>query len=104
MRKLIISVLLILGAVINANAAQSTPRGRGGDADVSGVAVGRSSTRANVARSATVGRTTVARSAQTSQPKTVAARAAITQKVINSGTKVAAAAKNVAVNEECQNK
>ena len=74
-----------------------------------------------VARSATVSRTTPraatqpvaeaktvsrARSAQpvaTSGPSVVA-RAATTKKVVGTGTKVAVAAKNVVVNEECQQK
>lgn len=107
MRKFVISILLILGAVINANAATPTPRGRGGESvsqAASNVSTARSATRGNTARSATPVRTTVSRSATTTQPKTVSARAAITQKVINSGTKVAAAVANTAVSEECQNK
>ena len=40
----------------------------------------------------------------TTKGPTVAARAGVTQKVIGSGTKVAAAAKNVVVDQECQQK
>ena len=57
----------------------------------------------------TAGRTTVQRggaSSAATAPKgpTVSARAATTQKVIGTGTKVAGAAKNIVVNEECQAK
>ncbi len=57
----------------------------------------------------TGGRTTAARSgasASSAAPKApvVSARAAATQKVIGTGTKVAGAAKNVVVSEECQAK
>ena len=38
-----------------------------------------------------------------SQPTTMAARAASTQKVINNGTKVATAASNTVIDQECQN-
>lgn len=91
MRKIVISILLIIGAFINANAA--TSRGSGAAVERSGVA--RSSV--SPARSAVS-----ARSATRSP--SVVSRAATTQKVINSGTKVATAAKNTAVSEECQNK
>ena len=67
----------------------------------------RTAPRAAAPAATTGGRTTAARSAKpaatTAQPKTVAARAA-TQKVIGSGTKVAGAAKNIVVSEECQAK
>ena len=57
----------------------------------------------------TAGRTTAARggassAATAAKGPTVSARAATTQKVVGSGTKVAAAAKNIVVNEECQAK
>ncbi|MBR2286287.1 MAG: hypothetical protein IJ866_02430 [Alphaproteobacteria bacterium] len=111
MRKLFISILLILGAVINANAAAPVTRGRGSGTPVatqsatSGAATtARSAVRGNAVRSTNAVRNTSVRSA-TTQPKTVAARAAVTsQKVINSGTKVAGAVANTAVNEQCQNK
>ena len=105
MRKLIISIMLIIGAVINANAA--TSRGGGAVVSVANNAAqqtARSAVR-GTARSATpVARNTVARSATTSQPAVKARAAVTTQKVINSGTKVATAVKNTAVSEECQNK
>ena len=65
------------------------------------------------ARSATAGRTTVNRGATTTngttsstaaRSATVTARAAATQKVIGTGTKVAAATENVIVSEECRQK
>lgn len=56
---------------------------------------------ATTARSAT--RNTAARSATQSAP-VVKARAGATQKVINSGTKVASAAKNIVVSDECRQK
>jgi len=62
---------------------------------------------AGAARSATAGRTTVSRgqtATATQSAPTVAARAASTQKVIGSGTKVATATANVVVSEECKQK
>ena len=44
------------------------------------------------------------RAATTTKAPVVAARAATTQKVIGTGTKVAGATKNIVVNEECQQK
>ena len=75
-------------------------------------------TKAVSARAATVTSRTSSRAANTTSstpvrgrtattqviPKNVSARAATTQKVINTGTKVATAAKNVLVSEECQAK
>ena len=110
MRKFIISIMLILGAVINATAATPTSRGRGTNTAVSTPtsSVARAATRGNaVARSATPVNTT-ARSAvsarNASQPVVAARAATTTQKVINAGTKIATATQNTAVNEECQNK
>ena len=112
MRKFIISIMLILGAVLNANAAAPSPR-RGGVNSVTDTNIAptpqsaRSATRAVSRGSAqTTARATVAARSATNQPQqTVRARAAVTtQKVINSGTKVATAVKNTAVSEECQNK
>lgn len=106
MRKWIISAFLIVGLVANVSAA---PRqaARSGGASTSAVS-GSSTTRSAVAaragslRTAPVAQTIATRSATT---PTVKARAATTtQKVINSGTKIAGATKNTAVNEECQNK
>lgn len=59
------------------------------------------------ARAATTGRTTVARSATTSTASStpgVTARAGATQKVINTGTKIAAATENTVVSETCRQK
>ena len=59
------------------------------------------------ARAATTGRTTVARSATTSTASStpvVAARAGATQKVINTGTKIAAATENTVVSDACRQK
>lgn len=58
------------------------------------------------ARAATAGRTTVSRSATTSTASTptVTARAGTTQKVINTGTKIATATENVIVSEACRQK
>ena len=62
-------------------------------------------TATTAARSATAGRTTVARGGTTAAaPTTVSARAGVTQKVIGTGTKVAAATKNTVVSEACQQK
>lgn len=102
MRKFVISVMLVIGVVMNTNAALRAGGevARGGtSAANSGVAPARSAVRSvSTARSATP----TARSAATQ--KTLSARAATTQKVINSGTKVATAVTNTAVSEECQNK
>ena len=108
MRKIIISIMLILGAVINANAAtRQSPRGSGADTasapQTANVASVRSATRGSV-RSATPARASVSARSATTQPAVVSRAAVTTQKVINSGTKVATAVKNTAVNEECQNK
>ena len=59
------------------------------------------------ARAATTGRTTVARSATTSTASStpvVAARAGATQKVINTGTKIAVATENTVVSDACRQK
>lgn len=101
MRKIVISIMLILGAVINANAAQA-PNRRGAGTNVPVSETARSARSATQARS-----TAVAARAATQQPQqqNVVSRAAVTtQKVINSGTKVATATKNTAVNQECQDK
>ena len=65
-----------------------------------------SSTTSTTARSATSGRTTVNRSGTTNSSSTpaVSARAASTQKVIGTGTKVASATENVIVSESCRQK
>lgn len=48
-------------------------------------------------------RAAVRNTPKVSQPTTMAARAASTQKVINNGTKVATAATNTVIDQECQN-
>ena len=67
------------------------------------VEAARSATRQQAARSATVGRSaTKPTTKPTATQKTVSARAATTQKVINTGTKVAGATENTLVSKECQ--
>ena len=72
-----------------------------------------STTTSTTARSATAGRTTVSRTptsastsstTSTARSATVAARAGATQKVIGTGTTVAAANQNVVVSEACRQK
>ncbi len=95
-----------------APAAANTTSGRSGAAGTATNA--RAATRTTAARSATktptstgtvaaraATRTTAARSATT---PTVSARAATTQKVVGTGTKVATATKNITVSQECQDK
>ncbi len=102
--------------------AAATSTSRGGTVSARSATTARSGvsarsatpTTSNVtARSATAGRTTVNRGAATTttgttstaaRSATVTARAAATQKVIGTGTKVAAAADNVIVSEECRQK
>ena len=112
MRKFVISILLIIGAVINANAAtRPSPRGGATPTTESAVTAPATSARSAVrsARSATATPTQArsavsARSATTSTAAVKARAATTTQKVINSGTKVAAATANTAVSEVCQEK
>lgn len=120
MRKIAILSMLIVGFMGDALCAtRGTPsRGassRGGTtaAAPQKTTAARAAVGARSARSAapapaatTTAPKTVSRSRSATSPKsnTVAARAGVTQKVIGSGTKVAAAAKNIVVNEECQAK
>ena len=94
MRKFFVSVFLIVGIVAGIDAApRQAARSSAGTAQSA-----RSATPAVSTRSAVP----AARSATTQK---VAARAATTtQKVINSGTKIASATQNTSVNQECQNK
>ena len=62
----------------------------------------RSATRQQTTRSATVGRSAIKPTTATTPQKTVSARAATTQKVINTGTKVATATENTLISKECQ--
>lgn len=112
MRKFVISILLIIGAVINANAAtRPSPRGGTTPTAESATTAPATSARSAVrsARSATPAPTQArsavsARSATTPTAAVKARAATTTQKVINSGTKVAAATANTAVSEVCQEK
>ena len=98
MRRFFVSVLVIIGVFAGVNAA---PREAVRGAGVSQSGAGRNNTAARVATNKTV----TVRSATNTAAKTISARAATpTQKVINSGTKIAAATQNTVVNEECQNK
>ena len=122
MKKIIVALLLVIGIGADSmSATRPTARAtRGGGAGTQGtnaasVASKTTAARAAVgvrgARSATPSNSTApktvnrGRAATVSSTKpVVAARAGATQKVIGSGTKVAAATKNVVVNEECQQK
>ncbi len=130
MKRLGISALILVGMLTGANAAvpqqrRGTAAGNNAPAQsnttsarsaVSARSAARTpaagtSSNATAARAATSGRTTVARGAQPSastttaaRSATVSARAGATQKVIGTGTKVAAATKNIVVSEECQQK
>lgn len=108
MKNLIISTFLIVGMVAGVDAAPVT-RGRASGVNSDTVQQSAQQEMAPVAARATRTQSTVkpagvsARSA-TTQPKVQARAATTTQKVVNSGTKIAGATKNTAVNEECQNK
>ena len=95
------------GARTNTGTAQKTTQ----QTDQKPTTAARAATNSRTAPRATSGgRTTAARAAKptTSAPsapqKTVAARAGTTQKMINTGTSVATAAKNVLVDHTCQEK
>ena len=122
MKKIIVALLLVIG--IGADSMSATrptaraTRGSAGGTTTQGTPQTTSKTttaRAAVgvrgARSATPSNSTAPKTVNRGRAATVsstnpvvAARAGTTQKVIGSGTKVAAAAKNVIVNEECQKK
>lgn len=125
MKKIAFFTLILCSFIVDgafgataARRARTAPAATGASQSATGGAGRTTSARAAVARTAprtgapaataangnTGGRTTSARAATNSTasaPKAVSARAGTTQKVINSGTKVAAAAKNTVVNEEC---
>ena len=104
MRKLIISAFLIVGMVAGVDAAPRSAT-RGGSSSVSsgGVTSARGAVRSRSATQSVVGRSAVAPRSATTQK--VAARAATpTQKVVNSGTKVAGAIANTTVSQELQDK
>ena len=132
MRKIAIFCALVLGIYGAANAATAVnPRGQSASSATdtasttgtrTGTAAARSATTARsatgtrsstTARAATAGRTTVSRTptsastsstTSTARSATVAARAGATQKVIGTGTTVAAANQNVVVSEACRQK
>ena len=119
MKRIATFCLILAGFVGAVDAAVPTQR-RGGSAQnapeqstqkttAARAATGaRTAPRTTAARSATPAqRTTAARAATpqtTTADKAVSARAATKQKVIGTGTKVAGAAKNIVVSEECQAK
>ena len=121
-------IFSILGIFLLCNAQAAVPQQRRGTASATSTNTASTSTRTNAvsarsatktaraatptattttARAATTGRTTVARSATTSTASStpvVAARAGATQKVINTGTKIAAATENTVVSDACRQK
>ncbi len=119
-RKIAVSVACLLGLFAGVNAAQA-PNPRGGTAANTTQTATSGARSAVSARSASkpisttasssgvtargAGRTTVSRGTNSgTSGQTVTARAASTQKVINSSTKVASATKNVIVSEACRQK
>ncbi len=76
---------------VSARAATTAPSGKVGAAPASGTAK-------------TVNRGRAATNTSTGAKPVVSARAATTQKVINTGTKIATATKNITVDETCQQK
>lgn len=121
-------IFSILGIFLLCNAQAAVPQQRRGTAAATSTNTASTATRTNAvsarsattsaraaaptastttARAATTGRTTVARSATTSKTSStpvVAARAGATQKVINTGTKIAAATENTVVSDACRQK
>ncbi len=117
MTKIIAIFLATIGFIGNSDAATTTRRTRTQTADTGATPVATTTARSAVsARAATqpatissarsAVRTTSARAATqpTTAPKVAARAATTTQKVVSTGTKVATAAKNVIVNEECRAK
>ena len=110
MRYLVLLSLFVVGTFADAFGAVESGRSRGGVARraTSGAAQGQSvSGRATVSRSATnttTGNVRARSAAPVATKPSVVARAASTQKVIGTGTKVASAAKNLLVDETCQAK
>ncbi len=105
MRKWLLTALSVSLCVAEMSAlAAVSPRTRTENAKAAAsVETARSATRQQAARSATVGRSaTKPTTKPTATQKTVSARAATTQKVINTGTKVAGATENTLVSKECQ--
>lgn len=112
MRKIAILSMLLAVFMADSHAATRPTGGRASRGSSSAGSTATTSTKAVGARSARTSTTAkkpavAARAASNSKtaPKaTVSARAGVTQKVIGTGTKVAAATKNVVVSEECQAK
>ena len=117
MKKIVILTLL-LGGFIGDGFAATRPTGRNtrgtastatatGTTPVTSARAARSARTAPVAATSTTQKTVTrgraATTAATKQP-VVSARAATVQKVVGTGTKVATAAKNIVVDEECQAK
>ena len=118
MKKILVLSLICLGLICDANAA-ARPTGRNSRTGSGTTTSETTAAKTTSARAATSSRTapraattsatgakTVnrGRAATTTKTPVVAARAGATQKVIGTGTKVAAAAKNVVVSPECQEK
>ena len=121
MKKWIISAFLIVGMVAGVDAATAPRRRASTVANTPPESSIPPESSAPAARSAVAARgalrsvtppatppvastTTKAARSAVSPTKNVTARAATTQKVINSGTKISGATKNTTVNEDCQNK
>ncbi len=120
MKKIAVFSMLIAGFLSGADAA--TPSQRRGNTAANSTSSGgakpvsaraatgaRTAPRASTPAASTAGGNTVVRGRSGTTPtataaKPVAARAGTTQKVVGTGTKVATAAKNVVVSEECQAK
>ncbi len=104
MRKWLFAALSVSLCVAEMSAlAAVSPRTRTENAKAAApIETARSATRQQTTRSATVGRSAIKPTTATTPQKTVSARAATTQKVINTGTKVAGAAENTLISKECQ--
>jgi len=115
MKKIAILSMLIAGILGDAIGAarptsRATARGGAASAPATQTTAARAATNSRTAPRATTSASSGAktvnrgRAATTTKAPVVAARAATTQKVIGTGTKVAGATKNVVVSEECQQK
>lgn len=105
MKKLIVSAFLVVGMVVGANGAPAARNVRGTSTNTSSsVARSAVSTRGTNSSNASPSVARSAVSGRNASTQGVVGRAATVQKVVNSGTKIAGAAKNIAINEECQNK
>ncbi|MBN1324609.1 MAG: hypothetical protein JW974_00070 [Alphaproteobacteria bacterium] len=112
MKKILFFPIVMVCFVLCANAAVPSQRRSQPTTETDGVssvsarsAIRSTTTRSSVSTpSSTSLRTTSARSAAPVAQTTVSARAGTTQKVINTGTKISAANKNIVVNEVCKQK